>query len=56
MYPPAYVSVGKCITYALTLDIDWVRLKEDFTRQGSSVEIEEQRRTWWALFVIERSA
>lgn len=53
IYPAAHISVGACINYAATLGLGWTqRTCED--SDLSWVEVEEQRRVWWAIVILDR--
>ncbi|CAG8902758.1 unnamed protein product [Penicillium egyptiacum] len=56
MYPAAHISIGACLSYALALDIDRPDLNNSNSGSQTWAESEEQRRTWWAIFVLERVA
>lgn len=54
IYPAAQVSVSLCAQYGLMLGLDWESL-----RQRSDlpwIELEEQRRVWWAIVILDRYA
>lgn len=54
IYPAAHISVSLCAQYGLMLGLDWESL-----RQRSDlpwVELEEQRRIWWAIVILDRYA
>jgi hypothetical protein len=55
MYPAAHISIGVCVSYARALDIDWPNSNNLNSGMQTWAEAEEQRRTWWAIFVLERS-
>ncbi|GKZ52024.1 hypothetical protein AbraIFM66951_009722, partial [Aspergillus brasiliensis] len=56
MYPAANISIGACVSYALALDIDSANSNHTNSDGLTWAESEEQRRTWWAIFVLERVA
>ncbi|KAJ6103019.1 transcriptional regulator family: Fungal Specific TF [Penicillium sp. IBT 16267x] len=56
MYPAAHISIGVCVSYARALDIDWPNSNNITSGLQTWAEAEEQRRTWWAIFVLERIA
>ncbi|RFU82154.1 fungal specific transcription factor [Trichoderma arundinaceum] len=53
IYPAAEISIGTSLRYALSLGMGWNK-----TTQGALdstwADEEEERRTWWAIYVIER--
>lgn len=53
IYPAAYMSVGSCIRYANALGIRGDESIET-THQKQWLEMEERRRIWWALVILER--
>lgn len=56
IYPAAYLTVGACARYGYVLGID--KLGRDLMGSGfgplSWIEIEERRRVWWALLLLDR--
>ncbi|KAL7920330.1 hypothetical protein ACQKWADRAFT_298711 [Trichoderma austrokoningii] len=56
IYPAAYVSVGNCARYGLALGLD--KLMSSLTGEGNMgkpwMEIEEMRRVWWGILILER--
>jgi hypothetical protein len=53
IYPAAFLSIGACARYAGALGID----KNDgllLGQQLSFCEIEERRRIWWGILVLDR--
>ena len=56
IYPAAYLTVGACARYGLALGIDKLSLglvgDGDVPRSWN--EIEERRRTWWAVVMFDR--
>lgn len=56
IYPSAYLSVGACARYGIALGLN----KQLKNRSGidhparSIVELEEQRRVWWAVLILDR--
>lgn len=59
IYPAAYLSVGACVRYGIALGIDKLVLEPDGAHDGlriyTQTEVEEQRRVWWALLLLDRS-
>lgn len=56
IYPAAYLSVGACARYGMALGID--KTNEDFQRDLATdpIDLEEMRRCWWAVIIIDRLA
>ncbi|KAI9147859.1 Transcription factor BOA15 [Paramyrothecium foliicola] len=56
MFPAAYLTVGECARYGMALGLDKVMgaSKGDGEQKQSWVEIEEMRRTWWAIMMLDR--
>jgi Fungal specific transcription factor domain len=53
VYPAAFFTVASCARYAAILGVD----KEDSVCKDSSlswVEVEERRRVWWAILIMDR--
>lgn len=56
IYPAAYLTVGACARYAIAMGLD--KINKD--RMGgepntiSWMEIEERRRAWWAVLILDR--
>ena len=54
IYPSAYISIATCARYGSLLD-----LKRDrsmiFRDSTTWIELEERRRTWWTVVVLDRS-
>ena len=56
IYPAAYLSMGACVRYGIALFID-KSLERGYSDPGiGDVEMEERRRTWWAILILDRSA
>jgi len=56
IYPAAYLTVGVCARYAIAMGLDNVN-KERMgggNRAASWMEIEEARRAWWGVLVLDR--
>lgn len=53
IYPAAHISVGACINYAATLGLGWSKQPCEGSNL-SWVEVEEQRRVWWAIVILDR--
>lgn len=56
IYPAAYLSVGACARYGTALGVD-ASLSPDFQRHNPSIErldIEERRRAWWMVLILDR--
>jgi hypothetical protein len=54
IYPAAYLSIGACARYAAALGVD-MSIQPGFSdaRMGD-LEMEERRRTWWAILILDR--
>lgn len=53
IYPAAFLSIGACARYAYALGINVSQTV--FTKRVITlVEVEERRRVWWALVVLDR--
>lgn len=58
IYPAAYLTVGTCARYGVALGLDKInqdRLGSDHDRTVSWMEIEERRRAWWGVLILDRS-
>lgn len=53
VYPAAFISLGICVQHATALGMSWLPLPAD-PDNTSLQNMEEQRRTWWAIFMLER--
>ena len=56
IYPGAYISIGICLQYAKTLGMSWSCSAEGSSDQQLYNDMEERKRTWWAIFLLERYA
>jgi hypothetical protein len=54
IYPSAYVSIGACARYVMALGIDGKK-RSHTTDASLWMKQEEQRRTWWAVVILDRS-
>ncbi|KAL6802590.1 transcription factor domain-containing protein, partial [Trichoderma sp. SZMC 28013] len=52
IYPAAYLATGYCAKYGITLGLHNTSFQAEAT--FSPDEIEQRRRTWWAILVLER--
>jgi hypothetical protein len=53
IYPAAFLSIGACARYAHALGINVSRTLK--TRKVLTlVEVEERRRVWWAIVILDR--
>jgi hypothetical protein len=53
IYPAAYLTVGACARYGVALGLDRLMTdNSDFNR--SWMEVEEKRRSWWAVLALDR--
>ncbi|KAH8703165.1 putative fungal-specific transcription factor [Talaromyces proteolyticus] len=53
IYPAAYLSIGACARYAHALGIN-ASGKLNKGRVVTLVEVEERRRVWWAIVILDR--
>ncbi|KAJ5145485.1 uncharacterized protein N7515_000049 [Penicillium bovifimosum] len=53
IYPAAHLSVTACAQYAATLGLGWTQVERG-GRSAPWVEMEERRRVWWAIVILER--
>ena len=54
IYPAAFLSVGACARYGHALDINSSGSFQA-RRVLTLVEVEERRKTWWAIVILDRS-
>ena len=53
IYPAAFLSIGTCARYAYSLGIN-VGSSLNVTRVLTLVEVEERKRVWWAIVILDR--
>ncbi|KAF7951643.1 hypothetical protein EAE96_006944 [Botrytis aclada] len=53
IYPAAYLSIGACARYAYALGINCNK-RLNVRRVLTMVEVEERRRVWWAIVILDR--
>lgn len=53
IYPAAYMSVGACARYGYAMGIPNNQMA-GIKRLLTLVEVEEQRRVWWAVVILDR--
>lgn len=53
IFPSAAVSVEACVRYGCELGISW-DAKFPEKKPFSWVDIEEQKRVWWSVFILDR--
>ncbi|KEF59701.1 uncharacterized protein A1O9_04547 [Exophiala aquamarina CBS 119918] len=53
IYPAAYLTIGACARYAYALGIN-IGATVNTRKVLSLVELEERRRVWWALVILDR--
>ena len=53
IYPTAFLSVGACARYAYALGINCCGALQT-RRVLTLVEVEERRKTWWAIVILDR--
>lgn len=55
IYPGAYMSLGKCATMGKALGLDdRMNAPQMMKRYGSWAQLEELRRLWWAIVLLDR--
>jgi hypothetical protein len=54
LYPAAYFSVGMCARHGAALDLDKA-ISHSAVLHLSWSEIEERRRVWWSILILDRS-
>lgn len=56
IYPAAYLTVGGCARYGMAMGLDRVNKERmgGFKSTVPWIEIEEMRRAWWAVLVLDR--
>ncbi|KAH0533221.1 hypothetical protein TsFJ059_001813 [Trichoderma semiorbis] len=56
IYPSAYLSVGTCARYGTALGLNQLMTRRvgDGKSGLSGVEVEEHRRVWWAVLMLDR--
>ncbi len=53
IYPSAYLSIGSCARYAYALGIN-PTAKSHAIKVLTLIELEEKRRVWWAIVILDR--
>jgi hypothetical protein len=53
VYPSAYLSIGVCARYATALGVN-EKTKDRVTWPLTMREVEEGRRAWWAILILDR--
>lgn len=53
IYPTAFLSIGACARYAHALGINFSKIS-NIRRVLTMVEVEERRRVWWAIVILDR--
>lgn len=53
IYPAAYLSIGACARYAYAIGIN-VKPTKIARKVFTFLEVEEQRRAWWAIVILDR--
>jgi hypothetical protein len=53
IFPSAAVSVEACVRYGCELGINW-DAKFAEKKPFSWIDIEEQKRAWWSIFILDR--
>ncbi|KAI6757060.1 hypothetical protein HG530_011658 [Fusarium avenaceum] len=56
IYPAAYLTVGVCARYGIAMGLDHVNKERESgdNRAASWMEVEEARRVWWGILVLDR--
>lgn len=54
IYPSAWMSVGACVRYGQILGIHDEDAPQLLVQASTWTEIEERRRSWWAVIIIDR--
>ncbi|KAI1880165.1 hypothetical protein JX265_001786 [Neoarthrinium moseri] len=54
IFPAAYLSIGACARYAHALGINTNQNTTGGRRVLTMVEVEERRRVWWAIVIMDR--
>ncbi|KAL2832766.1 fungal-specific transcription factor domain-containing protein [Aspergillus pseudoustus] len=57
IYPAAYLTIGACARYMYALGINGTRSRSadmNMPRPVSLVEVEERKRVWWAVVILDR--
>lgn len=54
IYPSAFTRIGICTRHATLLGLGFDHADDDSTNQYSWSDAEERRRTWWAIYLMER--
>ncbi|KAL3454998.1 hypothetical protein BJX64DRAFT_282384 [Aspergillus heterothallicus] len=57
IYPAAYMTIGSCARYMYALGINGTRARNadvNMPRPVSLVEVEERKRVWWAIVILDR--
>jgi hypothetical protein len=55
IYPSAYLPIGACTRYAYALGIN-KDAKTQAAKVLTLVELEENKRVWWAIIILDRLA
>ena len=50
----AYLSLGKCAREGIVLGLDHMQRRKDDLQHRLWVQLEEERRTWWAITILDR--
>jgi Fungal specific transcription factor domain len=54
VYPAAYLSIGQCARLGHALGIHGKNAPQMLHKVGTWTELEERRRVWWAVVILER--
>ncbi|RYP86583.1 hypothetical protein DL770_004882 [Monosporascus sp. CRB-9-2] len=55
IYPAAWMTVGQCVRYADFIGLPSYQDSNNILGQcGTWIEMEERRRTWWAVYILDK--
>lgn len=54
IYPAAYLSIGACARYGVALGVERYLLPDVLDSDTEDVVVEEGRRAWWAILILDR--
>lgn len=53
VYPAAYLTIGLCARYGIALGLDET-VRGTMQSSWNMIDLEEKRRTWWAIVILDR--
>lgn len=53
IYPSAYLTVGCCAKFGIALGVNRA-INPNSSARSNSIDSEEERRTWWAIILLDR--